>query len=367
MIFSSNGDKISIAVVGLGFGRYIASEILSGAANKYFNLAAVCDLDKKLVTDFSKEFSIYGTTCLDELLRNPDIQSIGVFTGPAGRADLIRKIIDAGKDVMTTKPFEVDANKAIEIFNYAQEVGRVIHLNSPLPSPSIEEKVISDWREHHDLGRPISARYATWCDYNEKPDGSWYDDPLQCPAAPLLRLGIYALNEILPFFDRPAAVHVMQSRIKTGRPTADNAQLSIKFESGALVHIYCAFCIGGGTPYPNSLVFNFERGTIYRNAGPDAIISNHTHELTLVTTGNGRQIVDKKTISPPDYRWDLFYQEVKGVQIQETVPVDIIIDSINILHAMKLSASKGEEVPVADIRNSGRETTSKKILSTYEL
>ena len=48
------------------------------------------------------------------------------------------------------------------------------------------------------------------------------------------------------------------------RPTADNAQIAIEFENGALANVFASFCVGDGRPWPDEVTLNYERGTIQR-------------------------------------------------------------------------------------------------------
>ena len=55
-----------------------------------------------LIPPIAERLGVKAYTDLDELVADPDIPAIGLFTGPVGRADLVRRIIRAGKDVMMT-------------------------------------------------------------------------------------------------------------------------------------------------------------------------------------------------------------------------------------------------------------------------
>jgi predicted dehydrogenase len=136
---------------------------------------------------------------------------------------LIRKAIRAGKHVMTTKPFELDPQAAANVLAEAKSLGMVVHLNSPPATRPGDIQQIFNWQREHDLGRPVSAQCQTWVSYREKPDGSWYDDPKRCPVAPIFRLGIYAINDLMFLFKNPRQVSVMHSRLFTQRPTPDHA------------------------------------------------------------------------------------------------------------------------------------------------
>ncbi|HCD31990.1 MAG TPA: hypothetical protein DER01_06240, partial [Phycisphaerales bacterium] len=111
-------------LVGLNFGRHIYDHLISDNAPTDIKLAGVCDMDidkaRKLVGDRA-DIAIYPT--LDAVLADENVQAIGLYTGPNGRAKLLDKIIDAGKDVMTTKPFETDPDAAQTVLLKARQMG----------------------------------------------------------------------------------------------------------------------------------------------------------------------------------------------------------------------------------------------------
>ena len=71
------------------------------------------NLNEEKVSTCAKKYQVKGTTRFEELLEDPAVPVIGLFTGPSRRADFVRKIIRAGKDVMTTKPFERDPQAVV--------------------------------------------------------------------------------------------------------------------------------------------------------------------------------------------------------------------------------------------------------------
>ncbi len=189
---------------------------------------------------------------------------MALFTPPSKRATLIGRVIEAGRHVITTKPFELDCAAAEAVLREAHRRNLAVHMNSPAPTPADDIARIKWWEQEHALGAPIGMRAETWSNYRESTDGSWYDDPARCPVAPICRLGIYFLNDFAALLGQPARVHVMQSRIFTGRPTPDNAQMAIEFQNGALANVFASFCIGDGNPWPDRVTLNYERGTIDR-------------------------------------------------------------------------------------------------------
>jgi predicted dehydrogenase len=228
----------------------------------------------------------------------------------------------------------------------AKELGRVVYLNSPRPTNSPDLSQIARWREEFHLGRPIGARAEVWANYREAPDGSWYDSLDQCPVAPITRIGIYLINDLIRLFGDPESVQVSASRLFTGRPTADNAQLGIRFADGTLASIFASFCVNDGQWWRNALTLNFENGTIYRNVGPargpDA---RRNPELELVINSEHGPVVRTATAdgSSEDYPWESFYRAVAlGERPADETPPEEVAAGLRVLTAMRRAELSGK-------------------------
>mgnify|MGYP006281850145 CR=1 FL=1 len=342
-------ERIPIAVVGLNFGRHIVRELRIGPAGEYFELAAVCDLDAARADKLADRFRVDSFHSLEELLEESDIPVVGLFTGPEGRAQLIRRIIDAERDVMTTKPFELDPDAAESVLHEARDAGRVVHLNSPAPLPPADLQQANAWREDMELGRPIACRAETWASYREEPDGSWQDDPDRCPVAPIFRLGIYLINDLVHLFGKAETVQVSSSHLFTGRPTPDNAQLSIRFENGALANVFASFCIKDGLFYRNSLTINYQNGTIYRNVGPVEADKREETHMSVVAGHDPQDPVIARTeveTRSGEYRWDLFHRAIQGEELEGEISPEEIAEGLRIIQAMRQSEQSRCTEPV---------------------
>ena len=337
--------KINVGVVGLNWGRKIIDDhLISGSASPYFRLAAVCQRDKKKADAVAARYKVKAHYDVASLLADPEIQAVFLMTGPVGRAEIIKQIVDAGKHVLTTKPFEVDAAAAFSVLQHAKQRGVVVHLNSPTPLCSPDLLQIKNWQKELHLGRPIAARADIWSNYRELADGSWYDDGAQCPVSPIFRLGIYLINDLIRLFGQPDSVSVMHSRLFTNRPTPDNAQLSIQFKNGALVNVFSSFCIDDAQWWLSSLTLNFENGTIYRNVRPSVTNAPRTHpELTLVVRGDGKPV--SKTVvvegSTEDYQWEAFYRAINGEKLEDEITTEEIVGGLEVIEAMVRADKSG--------------------------
>jgi len=331
-------QRVKIGIVGLNFGRWIIEDIVNGPAKDYFELAAVCDKDEEKAKSFGEKFGVKVYTDLKDLLADADIPVVGLYTGPVNRAGLLRTILHAGKDVMTTKPFELDPVAAREILKEADKMGRVVHLNSPSPVPREHLLKIQEWRKEYDLGAPVSCYGEVLASYREKPDGTWYDNPELCPAAPIFRLGIYLINDLVHLFGGVSEVQVTSSRLFTERPTPDNAQLGLLFKNNAIGNIYATFCVDDGQCYANSLILHFERGSIQHNIYPVSEVgkSNTSSRLTLVVRKSPEKIHVEDcelTSIGHGYQWDLFHAAVLRTQNIPT-PIDDIVQGVEVIAAL---------------------------------
>lgn len=337
--------RINMLLVGLNFGKWVMeNEVLGGQGKDYVNIVALCDLNKEKVDALAAQWGARAEYDLDAALRREDIEAVLLITGPVGRARLIDKCLDAGKAVLTTKPFDPSSTETLRVLSKAQALGIPVYMNSPYPTTPPEIAQIRDWVDQYRLGRPVGYRASCTCSYREKPDGSWYDDPEKCPAAPIYRLGIYLINDLCRLLPPVEEVGLLQSRLFTGRPTADNALLSLLHVGGTVGSLYCSFCVGDKQVYRNTLELNFEQGTIYKNVGPLSDSEGEGISLRLVVPQDqGTRVIEKVVDKPPaGYPWKLFHDAVRGMPADDAVTPEQVAAAIAVIEKMSaLCAARG--------------------------
>jgi len=349
MKFNVMIKKTRIAIVGLEFGLNLFDiEYFPGKekADKYFELIACCDMNRVKADAYGLKHGLKVYYDIDTMLCDGDIEVVCLFTGPNGRASLIDKVISSGRDVITTKPFEIDPQAAINVLKKADDLGRLIYLNSPNPVPPLDVAQIIAWRDKYNLGRLIALRFETWCNYRERSDGSWYDDPKKCPVAPVFRLGIYGINDVLRFTSKPVSVQAIETQIFTGRKTSDNALLAVSFEHGEIATFFASFCVADSRAYPDKLVLNFERGTIQKNSDLSADILRSVN-MQLVTAVDGHTLTETVNVDRANgsgsYMWKEFYEGFKERK-KPQLPPELIPNSIRITQAMYEASTTGKTV-----------------------
>jgi predicted dehydrogenase len=338
---------VRIAIVGLRFGdamgRLIHDEL------PCYEIAMVCDQLEERANRLAEHTGARAVFDLEDVLSDASIEAVALFTGPKGRAAIASRILSAGKHLLTTKPFELDAVAQERVLRQAQEAGLVVHLNSPAPLPSADIRLIRRWQEEHGMGRIVAMRAETWACYREKADGGWYDDDTACPAAPITRLGIYFLNDFFPLLGEVKRVQVMQTRLFTERPTADNAQISAEFTNGCLANVFASFCINDGEPYRDDVTLNFENGTIRRfvHRTPDRRMHVDHAELSLVRPGHPVERVHLPGGGYAGwYEWEAFVKAVRGDASVPRVMLEETGYGTRLLDAVARSVASGQaEIP----------------------
>lgn len=344
--------RVTTAVVGVGpFGSMLLREqLLTGPGSPHLCVTSVCDVDVQRARELASTHGMRCAADLDAVLRDPAVEAVALFTGPDGRADLIRRAIRAGKHVITTKPFELDPVAAESVLLEARQRGLIVHLNSPGPLPTPDLRQILDWAQEFDLGRPVGARGEAWAHYRESADGKWYDDPDRCPLAPVFRIGIYLINDLVRLFGEPEAVQAFGSRLFTGRPTPDNGQVGLRFANGALANVFASFCVNDGHFWRNSLTLNYAGGTVYRNVGPSrGGDSRRQPELKLMVRRGDEIVVREATVqgSSEDYQWDAFHRAVRLGRPADEIEPGQVAAAIRVVAALRQAELTGKTVPVA--------------------
>lgn len=340
------GAPLRLGVCGLGYGLHHITQLQLSPQAHRVSIVAVCDVRPERLAAGAAALHCPGYADLAAMLAGADLEAVALFSGPVGRASLIRQVIRAGRDVMTTKPLELDADSARLVLEEAARLGRTVFLNSPAPVLGADVRQILAWQAQYGLGRLLLVRMDCWYRSTEKPDGSWYDDPDLCPVAPIFRLGIYGINDTLAVAaGELAELQVLQARVRTGRPTPDIAQLSLRFTDGLMAVIRATWCCG---PIRDNQVseFVFEHGVIDRN------YSDRDHRRAPETvlhleaeTAAGTIVQDDATVSNlavnSAYRWDLFHQAIRGRRPDNLVPPASLVRGVQVIAAMRAAQQQG--------------------------
>lgn len=118
------GRKWKLGVLGLGEGRSIISAAL---ASEQWELANICDLNETLCHKRMREFGLTRyTLSYEEMLEDPDVDVIGIYTPDQLHARHIMMALAAGKHVIITKPLMVSLDQAQELLDAQRDAGKYV-------------------------------------------------------------------------------------------------------------------------------------------------------------------------------------------------------------------------------------------------
>lgn len=116
--------KYVMGVLGLGEGRSIISAVLQ---SDLWELGCICDLNEALCKERCREFAVTNyTTSYEDMLQNPAIDVIGIYTPDQLHATHIKMALEAGKHVICTKPLMISLEEANTLLEAQRKSGKTV-------------------------------------------------------------------------------------------------------------------------------------------------------------------------------------------------------------------------------------------------
>ncbi len=115
---------LTLGILGLGEGRSTMSAALNTSKLK---LKTICDLNEDLCKQRSKEFQFFNyTTKYEDMLNDPGIDIIAIYTPDKFHAEHIKQALQANKHVICTKPLIDNLSKAQELLELQKKTGKKV-------------------------------------------------------------------------------------------------------------------------------------------------------------------------------------------------------------------------------------------------
>jgi predicted dehydrogenase len=114
--------KYRLGVIGLGEGRSIISAALQ---SERWELINVCDINEEMCRTRLNEFGLTRyTLSYEDLLNDPDIDVVAIYTPDQLHGRHIKQALEAGKHVIVTKPLLPSLDEAQELLRVWQASGK---------------------------------------------------------------------------------------------------------------------------------------------------------------------------------------------------------------------------------------------------
>lgn len=189
--------EINYAIVGFG-GIAKTHAVGTYSANLCLGINYSINL-KNIVSRKPLNYKVPGTvntTCLEEVLKDPDIDFIDICTPNNSHKEIINKVLEYGKAVYCEKPLAASYKEALEVTKAVENKGvknAVALIYRVVPSirlikEVLQEKIIGDI-----IDFKIKLYHKSYLDENKK--GSWRTD-VNSGGGALMDLGVHLVDII---------------------------------------------------------------------------------------------------------------------------------------------------------------------------
>ena len=233
-------------------------------------IVACCDLNEEKAKAAAQQWNIPKVATFEEMLADPDIDTILNLTIPRAHYSLCKQALLAGKNAYVEKPLALTYAEGKELVELAEEKGLYLGCapDTFLGAGIQTCKALIDGGA---IGRPVSgAAYMMWWG-NEyyRPDADFYYD---VGGGPLYDMGPYYLTAMVHLLGRAESVFAFgnkafEQRTCTCEPR-NGAKIDVKvdttvmglirFENGATVSLTTSFDIFGAHSMPKFELYGSE-------------------------------------------------------------------------------------------------------------
>jgi predicted dehydrogenase len=233
------GEPLNIGIIGCG--AIVAQYLKTLPHLPSVTLRAVADLDLGRAQAVAASQEGVRALTVDDLLADPDVDTILNLTIPAAHAEIALRAIAAGKHVYGEKPLAMTTDEARRVLDAAREAGVMVGC----APDTVLGTGIQTARHAIDsgmIGKPISASAVMMAPGHERwhPNPDFYYVP---GGGPLLDMGPYYVTALVTMLGPVtsvigAASHTRAERtIASGPRTGESIPVSIDSHvTGVLVH-----------------------------------------------------------------------------------------------------------------------------------
>ena len=233
---------IDLAIVGLG--RWGQRHVASAESTGRFRIVHAIDTRPETAADLA-ERGVAVSTDLADALADPAVRAVSLVTPHTLHPSQVVACADAGKHVLTEKPFALSAAEARRAADACVRAGVVLglgHDNRFYPAIQELARIVGTGEigKVHHVEANISHDYGLerWRqmkndDGGGAPGPTWRYDEREAPAGSMVHMGIHRIDTFVQIFGRMTEVFAIQAREPSDAPMVTSGAMLVRFASGA--------------------------------------------------------------------------------------------------------------------------------------
>lgn len=239
---------IPLAIVGLG--RWGRRHVASAEASGRFRIIRGVDVGPESAADLAQRGIAVSGDIADALV-DPEISAVSLVTPHTLHPSQVAACAEAGKHVLTEKPFSLTAARARMAADACAKAGVVLALgHDNRHYPVIQElgrlveggelgRILHvEANISHDFGRERVRRFTAEGGYrapaaDEPPGPAWRLDAREAPAGSMVHIGIHRIDSFVQMFGRMTEVYAIRTRTPSEVPGITSGAMLVRFASGA--------------------------------------------------------------------------------------------------------------------------------------
>lgn len=233
--------ELGIGVIGLGMGENMF-QVNKDPVSK-MEVRGLCDVDKELLSTYSKKYNIkFTTTDYRDLLVRDDIHIIGIFSPDHLHGEQAIASLKAGKHVICTKPMVTTLKDCEEIVKLVDKTGLKFFVGHTMRFTP-EFLNVKKLHDDGDLGEIIFAE-SHYVD-DARAMGKSTPWRLTVPQDFMFGGASHPIDVLRWFLGDVEEVHVYanKSGMIKGYPIEDNFLINLKFPNGKIARLLAAYGI----------------------------------------------------------------------------------------------------------------------------
>lgn len=233
-------ESVRTALVGLGgHGRTIRQAAVDAAD---IEIVAVFDINESEMEEAARHLACETAGSFEELLERGDLEAIVLVTPNALHRPQVEAALDAGLDVFVEKPIANRVADGLAMVEAAERAGRVLAVGHNMRFC----RSILNAKQHIEagaIGRPATIEIHFSADNILHLSGeSWRLRPDECPALPVMQLGIHAIDVMHFLFSPVKRVFASGRSVAAPPGVLDSVVAAFGLEDGLEGTLTCNYC-----------------------------------------------------------------------------------------------------------------------------